>query len=359
MQILFMHSGLTITGSITYARALEHAWAGMHRIYWANDGLGIDERRGLVLALRHKFIPHGLHHVFQLQRFIRQKNIQLIHAHSRQANLAAALASKVTGVPYVTTAHMRTQPRAGNRLWPCWGGRTIAICETIATHLHTENGVPQERIHLIRNGIDTDFFQPWTSSTPHARQVTILGRLSGKRWHAVDFLISMLPQVLAAYPDVRFRFVGEAAPEHRATLERWLREFNVGTGRLVLEFTGHVEDPRPYLADSGLVIAAGRSLMEAMAMGIPTIAVGEQSAIGLLTPANFVEAQKTNFGDFPLPGTEGFHAEPVLAGMHAVLGGRVDRAHLGAWGRERIHRDYGLTTIARQVDRVYAEACAH
>lgn len=356
MRILFMHSGLTITGSVTYARALEHAWQGRHRIYWANDGLNLAEDRRLVVPLRHKFIPHGLRHASRLRRYIRDNNIDLIHAHSRQANLAAAFASRLTGVPYVTTAHMRTFRRAANRLWPCWGQRTIAICETIATHLRVENGVPDERIRLIRNGIDLDFFQPRPAPSS-ARWVTILGRLSGKRWRAAEFLVSLLPEIRAAYPDVRFRFVGEAAPEYRPTLERWRHQFNSGASEPVLELTGHSPDPRPYLAESTVVIAAGRSLMEAMAMGLPAIAIGEQATIGLLTPDHFADAQKMNFGDFPLPGREGFRAAPVLEGLHSVLSGRVDGRQLGEWGRERIRQDHNVDAIAQQVDRVYSEVC--
>jgi hypothetical protein len=319
MNILFLHSGHTITGSVTYARALQHAWHHLHRVYWINDGLDRSERRGTVLALQRKLFPHGLLNALRIIAYVRHKQVQVLHAHSRQANLAAAMTSRVTGIPYVTTVHMRTKRRPANRLWPCWGNRTIAICETVERHLVEENRVAPERIRLIRNGIDLDVFRPLArgNDPETGRWITVLGRLSGKRWNAAAFLLSLVPFVTAEYPDVRFRFVGYVAPEHQEELDRWVSRLNA------------------------------RELL--------VVAVGEQASYGLMTRDTFRPAQIANFGDFPIPGSEGFDARTVLEGVRAILDHRINIHALGNWGRAQVRRDHHLGTISRQIDKVYSE----
>jgi glycosyltransferase involved in cell wall biosynthesis len=357
MKLLFLHSGLALTGSYTYAQALEQEWRGRHEVYWANDGLNVPESRGLVLPLRHKLFPHGVIHAFQIARYARRRGIQLLHAHSRSANLVAGIASRLAGIPYVTTAHMRTRPHYGNKIWPFWGDRAIAICESIADHLRTENGLPAERIALIRNGINLAEFQirpPTPQPAEEGRWITVLGRLSGKRWEAAAWVLSLLPELLRNYPDLRVRYVGAVAAEHQAEMTHAVDRLNTGQPRPRVVATGQAADPRPFIQTSALVIAAGRSLMETMAMGIPTIAVGEQLSYGLMTPDTFSVAQRTNFGDFPYPGADGFSAPLVMRGISDVLDRRIDLAALSAWGRQRILDEYSVDHIARKIEAVYA-----
>jgi glycosyltransferase involved in cell wall biosynthesis len=357
VNILFLHSGLTVTGSVTYAAALEHAWGSTHRVFWANDGLKFSNlNQQLTLPLRKKLFPHGISNAFQVARYVRANSIQMMHAHSRRANMVAAMASRLTGVPYVTTAHMRTGAHYGNRLWPCWGRDTIAICETIADHLQRENRVPAEQIRLIRNGINLDVFKPVESHpTSGVRWITVPGRLSGLRWNAAAFIFSQLEGVLEAYPDVRVRFVGWIDPEHQGKVDSYLQNLNSKTSEPRVIATGHLDDTRLLMAESTVIVGAGRSLMEAMAMGLPVVNIGEGSNHGLMTQETFPEAQKSNFGDFPYPGKSGFDPVRFRQGIDQVLQGRIDRPLLGSWGRERIMEEYNVLKVARQINDVYTD----
>jgi glycosyltransferase involved in cell wall biosynthesis len=354
MRILFLHSGQELTGAITYCRALETAWAGEHEAFWAADRLWAASERSLVLPLEEKSLWKALQHASTVAAFVRQERISLLHSHSRRANIVAAWAARLAGVPYVVTAHMRTAARLANRLLPCWGDRTIAICDTIAEHLIAVNRVPRERVALIRNGIDQASFPP-RQVVPRDPVITVLGRLSGIRWRAAAFIFDLLPELLARYPRLRVRFVGTIAAEHAQDVAERLSALRRAGEPPRVEAVGNVADVRPWIAESTLVIGAGRSLMEALSMEVPVVAVGERTASGLMSPDTYEAARASNFGDFSITRGSSFDRALTLDGITRVLEGRVDPS-LGPWGRMQIARDFSLHAVASAVTSLYQAA---
>lgn len=87
-------------------------------------------------------------------RLVKKEKFDLIHAHTRVTQILAAFVSRLTGVPYVTTAHGFYKPRLGRRLFGCWGKRVIAVSPLVAEELEKSHGVSKEKIRMIYNAID-------------------------------------------------------------------------------------------------------------------------------------------------------------------------------------------------------------
>jgi len=354
MKILFLHSGFQWTGAITYARALESVWRGRHEVFWTGDTPFSALNRYLQLPLSEKLLPKGIQNAFRLARYIRKQGIQLLHAHSRRANCVAALASGLTGVPYVTTSHQRMKPHAWNRMLGCWGGKTIAICESISTHLRQHNRVPDQQIISIPNGIDLDEFQPAAFEPSRPFIVSVLGRLSGHRWRAAAFILSICPDLLVLSPDVHIHFAGAVDDAYKELLQRLIHQANQGFSRERVRYTGFASDVRPIIGESSVVIAAGRSLLESLAMGVPAIAVGEECDHGLMTPASYSEARATNFGDFSLVRAP-YNAARIIDGVRAIVNHTIAIDSLRSWGRHAVQQDYDVRRVASAIEQVYAE----
>jgi len=354
-RVLFLHSGSEVTGSWTYARALQRAWGDLHQVFWINDGLEGAEPPDERLPLRKKLFPQGILNAIKVAEYVKKNRVTVMHSHSRRANMTAAMASAITGIPYVATIHLSTNSHFFSRLWPCAGDRTIAICENIADNLAQDHGVTREQITLIRNGIDLDLYKPAAGADSPWRQITILGRLSGHRWRAAEAILGLIPDILAQFPDVRFQFAGAVADEHYPALREMLARANTGYSVPRAHWLGFVRDVRELIANTSVMIAAGRSLMESMAMGCLSISLGEESCIGLMTPEKADEARRTNFGDFVARSRGEAHYDLALLKhdlVAALSNGPHDR--LRSWGREFVGEFYNIKTVQAKVSEIYA-----
>jgi len=132
----------------------------------------------------------------------------------------------------------------------------------------------RERVHAVPNGVDTAYFDPEAEIAPLA----LAGRPALVFTGAMDyrpnadavrwFADTVLPGLLARYPNLRFSIVGANPAAEVAALGR----------RQGVAVTGRVADVRPYLAAADAVVAPMRlargiqnKVLEGMAMARPVI----------------------------------------------------------------------------------------
>ncbi len=136
----------------------------------------------------------------------------------------------------------------------------------------------RDRIRAFCNGVNLDYFAPGQYDTPFPCKETpivMTGRMD--YWPNVDgaswFAREILPLVKQRIPDARFYAVGaQPAPSLSA----------LANPDVVV--TGEVPDVRPYVAAASVVVAPLRiargvqnKVLEALAMGVPTVATEEAS----------------------------------------------------------------------------------
>ena len=127
-------------------------------------------------------------------------------------------------------------------------------------------------IHVVPNGVDTEYFKPAADSPDPAEPAIIFtGDMSyfPNQEAVVYFARCVLPLVRQSVPEARFRIVGRN-PTRKVQRLQQIRG---------VEVTGFVPDVRIYLTKSNLAvapfaIAAGiqNKILEAMASGLPVVA---------------------------------------------------------------------------------------
>jgi glycosyltransferase involved in cell wall biosynthesis len=223
--------------------------------------------------------PAVFHHVRTFVRWCREHRIAVVHTGQLYPNIFGLPAAAMARVP-VRISNRRNLSagktlvqRAAQRVAQRFAHRIVANSEAAAARVRAE-GVPAQRVAVIRNGIDTNGFTPVTHGGPRRRIVTI-GNLRAVKGH--DVLIDAAPLVLRHFPDATFRIVG-GGPLLDGLRARAKDRGVDGS----LTFAGHRDDVAAQLAASDIFVLASRSeslpnaVVEAMAAGLPVIA----SAVG-------------------------------------------------------------------------------
>ncbi len=355
MRILHVLSQIFISGPEFYVAALSEKHAGSgHEIFVVSDTLRAPVRgdfRSRPIADR--TYPQRIRNIMFLRKFIRQRQIDVVHAHSRAASWVSYFATRGTPVPLVSTVHGRQFPHASARLFDIYGESVIAVCENLREHLVNEIKMKREKISLIRNGVD--FSGPAPSGSgggSGGKSIAIIGRTNGpKGENIVKVAENVIRPLLAEYGDLRASIMGGDARElpgdGYARMKRLAEESG---GRL--EMAGFVDDLGSRIAGSDLVICAGRVAVEALYLERPVVAVGEDLSPGLITDANLAGAMASNFGDIlPTSRREVPDFGFLRAQVREVLaGGAVPSL------RSRVVREYGAESVSRDVMAAYESA---
>lgn len=200
--------------------------------------------------------------------------------------VAAAMLGKYFGKPVIVSALGSDITLLPRYAWPrrlirraaSQAYAMISVCEALKSDM-IRLGMPGERIHALRNGVDLDLFYP----EPHAAARTALGfagytllsvgHLIERKGH--DKAIGALPDL----PDVTLAIVG-AGPEHDK-LVRLAQRLGVADRVRFMGLLDQAQLRTCYSAADALVLASSREgwanvLLEAMACGAPALA----SAVG-------------------------------------------------------------------------------
>ncbi|MGY3964726.1 polysaccharide deacetylase family protein [Aeromonas veronii] len=338
MNILMALSQLEVTGAEVYATTVGNELTRRgHNVFYVSDTL-TKPTLGPVFKLRFnkRSILRRFWHVFYLIYLIKKYHIQLVHAHSRASGWSSYVACKLTGTPMITTVHGRQPVHASRKAFHALGYRAVAVCEDIAHQIVDNLGVEPAIVQVLRNGIETDKFQPVPAPDNPKPVIAIIGRLSGPKG---ELCYRLLDEVLDL-DTCRVRIVsGTKVPERFARFE----------GRA--EFVGYVDDVPALLASCDLVIGAGRVAMEALLCGRPAFAIGEAKAVGLVTEQNLDDALASNFGDI---GPKDLAID--FAALKAEIASALASKTVPEAIRQRIQDEYGLQGVVSGLETIYQDA---
>ena len=292
--------------------------------------------------------------VAALRRLIAARRVDLVHARSRAPAWSALAASRLAGVPFVTTYHgaynQDSRAKSAYNSVMARGDVVIANSRYTAGLLIDRHGTPGERVRVIYRGVDVDSFAPDTVSpervaalraawgiAPETRIVLQVARLT--RWKGQDLLIAAAAQVLkqADMGDVTVVLAGDAQGRHDYLRE--LRELSAANGMEDrIKLVGHVSDvPAACRAAEIVVVASreaeafGRASAEAQAAERPVI-VADRGAL----PETLVPVRRA--GD---EGTGWLVAPDNPEALAACLDNALrlppeSLARMGAHGRARV-----------------------
>jgi len=308
----------------------------------------------------------------------------VVHSHTWYANLAGHLAGLLHGVPHVMTAHSleplrpwKAEQLGGGYAVSSWVERTaieaaaavIAVSNAMRDDLlRVYPDVDPARTHVIRNGIDTDLWQPVSDIErtrrlgvdPDRPSVVFVGRITRQKG-----LPYLLRAVAALPPHVQIVLCAGApdTPEIEAEVTGLVEELRRGRAGVVWIPEMLPREDVVALLSAATVFACpsvyeplGIVNLEAMACstavvatatgGIPEVVV--DGVTGRLVP---IEQRDDGTGT---PLDPAAYVADFAAALQEVVADSAVAARMGEAGRERAVTEFGWTAVAARTAELYA-----
>ncbi|MFH1539010.1 MAG: glycosyltransferase [bacterium] len=299
-----------------------------------------------------------------LASIIRKESVDIVHCHLGISTFLGLLAARLAGCRrrVVTRHFIRDRYTTVNpAVYPLylsiyrWMGReadvTICVSGAVRKAVAARERIPEQRCVVVPNGIRL----PGTGAgREEARRsvreefglpadaglVVTLSRLAPEK--GLETLVDAAARCAYRVPGASFIVAGEGELEE--TLRKRAAKLGIG-GRFI--FAGFRDDAQRLLAAADLYVLPGPnesfgvSLLEAMALGVPSIAMRAGG------PAEIIENGKNGFLVFPRNTTE--LAEKVVS----LLTDAELAMEIGWRGAERA-RDFEEKAVAAKIEKIYA-----
>jgi glycosyltransferase involved in cell wall biosynthesis len=290
-----------------------------------------------------------------LRRVLRERSIDVVHAHQTHDHWLAALARTGTAVRLVRTVHHRRAVHDGRAARWLLGraDAVIAVSEGIAGRLRAA-GVPDTRVTVVPGAVHVERFTPSADGRSVRAELGLdaaplagcVARMVPGRGH--DVLLRAMARLHARMPEARLVLVGRG--EHRPALEALVADLGLGSTVVFAGYRG-TDLPETLAAlDCLVLLGTGseescRAVLEGMAAGRAIVA----APVGAVP--EIVAEGETGWLVEPAP-------EPVAARLEAVLRDAARARLMGAAGRCRVERLFTPSRRAALVEAVYAQVLA-
>ncbi len=268
----------------------------------------------------------------------------VVHCHTLGSHVLAVRAATKARLPVIRTEHA-----IGHYLdltaspFTRWAARRtdriVCISDFVRRAVIRAEPLISPRTMRIHNGVDTKYFAPREVVASQQPRFVVVARL--EKVKKVDFAIASMVHAKIAQLDI----VGEGS--QRSALEGLTKALGL-EGRV--RFVGYQRDPRPFIADADALLSPspvegfGLSVIEAMAMGRPVIAVAG-SAVDAI-----IEDGVTGF----LVGS----SSPRTFGQTLAHLDRVELRKMGMAAREAVLSQFSCERTVESYISLYEELAA-
>lgn len=364
MRILQISSASSFGGGERYVADLTNALHDRdHDLYVAVRPRSplIEELR--LLPTKIKTLPLrnalDLRTAYELARFVRQHEIEVVHAHmARDYSVAAYATRRNPQAKFIVTRHVLFPLNRLHRQTLARAHRVIAVSNAVARELRNGAIAGDEQIAVVHNGIDTDRFAKVLARFDRAEflrskglpseclLVGSIGELRTLKRH--DDFIRAAAIVADQFPQAQFVLAGvdtSSSGEVRKQLEQLVSELRL-TGSF--HFLGWLEDAEKLLAALDVFVSAsetesfGLAIAEAMAAGTAVVATATEGA------QEVIENQQT--------GLLAPIADPpqLAAAVAALLANGELRKELATRAQQEVAARFSLQRMVDEIERIYA-----
>jgi glycosyltransferase involved in cell wall biosynthesis len=238
----------------------------------------------VAIPMRHPFDPRA---ALRLARVIRERRIQVAHAHKGRARTLAIVAGFLGARTRLVLNRGVSFPVAGLRRLGYTSPRVdavVAVCESIKRGL-VDAGVPAAKIEVIYSGTDLERFHPGVDGAPIRRELGVtrderlLTQVGVRSWRGWRDVVAAMGAIARQEPRARLLFVGVPAPR----VEEILRHARAAAVEARVLTLPQRTDIPAILAASDVVIDASYagagitgSIREALACERPVVATATE-----------------------------------------------------------------------------------
>lgn len=296
----------------------------------------------------------------QLAEFIRQAQPDCVHSNSLAMSRLAGPVTDSAGIRGI--GHLRDMMRLSRRaiIDLSYNRRLLAVSQATRAW-YAGQGLPDDRLFTLYNGVDTDRFQP-RKPTGYLHQelgldhdallIATIGQVGIRK--GVDVAIRCMPFVLRCFPHVHLLLIGERhstkeeAIEYEQSLHGYLRDHGLQDH---VHFLGRRNDIPRVLNELVLLLhlarqePLGRVLLEAAASACCVLATSVGGTVEI-------------FGDNPPSATlvplETARPRHLARIITQLLSTPSDRLALGAAARQRVTERFNLPQAVVALSQHYA-----
>lgn len=357
-----MGLGGTELNAVRTAERLDRARFDLRVVCIGADGPLSDRYRAMGvpvvrIELRSMYGPTMLSAGLRFMRYLRDEQIQIVHAHDMYSNVFATVWARVAGTPVVIASRRwwhslpNRKLRLGNAAAFRMAGAVLANSPQVARSVLETTHLPPARVWTITNFADDEAFLPVTAEARLGQRrawnvpdgalvIGSVARLVPVKDHAT--LVDAFARVRAERRDVHLVLIGDG--ECRRGLEAQVERLGL-TGAVTFtgELRGGGNHHRVFDISALTSLSEGfpNSLVEAMAAGVPVVA----TAVG----GNL---------DAVAEGVTGFLVPPRSADELALALGRLAqdpalRSTFGSAARERAGSTYRAAPALLALQSMY------
>jgi glycosyltransferase involved in cell wall biosynthesis len=224
----------------------------------------------------------------RLAGVVRRSGLDIIHAHVARDYPLAAIASKLSGTPFVISRHVVFPMKGFHRHLLKGVSKVIAPSASVAASLRQQGLFDKSKIVSIPYGIDIDHYaqRPARVNSSDRRLVGMIGHLSPIKGQ--DVFIRAAASIAAEHENVDFLVVGEDKEQdgrNRAEIEKLVADLGLADR---INLTGWKDDVRDVLEMLDIFVCPSRIepfglvMVEAMAAGVPVVATQSEGALEII-----------------------------------------------------------------------------
>lgn len=305
-----------------------------------------------------------------LEKIIRERKVDIVHARSRAPAWSAYYAAKRAGVPFMTTFHgiynshllKKNEPSEWKQRYNSvmtMGQRVIAVSQFVADHIVKNYKVDPSILRVIHRGVDLNIFDPVKILPQRMVDLATKWRLPDdlplilmpariSRWKGQHVLV----EALAKLPHRKFfcLLLGDdlGHPGYRRELEQLIIDRGLGEHVRVAGNTPHM--PEAYMLAELVVSpsiepeAFGRVPVEAQAMGKLAIATSHGGACETVIDGET--------GWLTTPG-DADHLSRVIS--LALQLGHTEKSRIGIQAMQHVHAHFSADVMCQKTLETYWE----
>lgn len=298
--------------------------------------------------------------MFKIIRICREVKPDILYCNHMLANPVGAFVGWRTGIPVVFHARNIHVAWFGRKFYYFLAGRSFVkriICNSLASSLLYRE-YTEEKVRVVHNFVDLKKFD-LEKVQPKLRQelkipkdaliIGYIGRILPKK--GIDVLLHAFARIYPKFPNAYLVLIGEndggLHNDLRSEYESLTRALGISDRT---HFMGFRNDIPPYVSDLDVLTlpsvepeSFGRVLIEAMAMGVPSVV----SALGGAT-----EVVRSGLnGLWCVPGD----SNDLSRALEELLSDPELRARLGRFGTTFVQKNFSADDLARQITEILLE----
>ncbi len=319
----------------------------------------------LNLGSRESKITHSIYALPKAYSVCKKEKPDVIHSHNPPAALPATAVGRLLNIPHLLTMHgpwssVRLNPmtKAAGRFIECRAldaaDRVTCDSSALKDEFVRLYGLDEKKLVAIPNAVDTSRFKPSVTSRKKAREkigvktddrlVLYTGRFLEEK--GLLYLLDAASGVLNKHDDVSFMLLGGGYDSH--LIDEWIQKNSSLKDKIiVVPYVNYELMPYAYIASDVFALPTlaegmSRSVLEAMACGLPVVATNVGGNPELVSKENGILVEPKN-------------AVQIAEALNKILDDAELVEKMGASSREFAVK---MFSVRRRVDsfiRVYEE----